>query len=665
MVQALLEKKKVLEAQDQQVELDILLDFLNKTKAQKMESYKTLKKQISCLDHDIATIEAQKESIPDVFDNSVFMKDSSKEAQKEANETALAGDVNTPKKLSKGLLSFSRNLSRFTRFNDFRVITTLKYGDLFNTSSIVSSIEFDKDDEYFATAGVTKKIKVFEYAQIAARDHVDVHAPVKEMTCRSKISCLSWNTYIKSQIASSDYEGIITLWDVNTGQDVMSMEEHEKRVWSVDFSRTDPTQLASGSDDTRVKLWSTTSRRAITTIESKANICCVKFNPSSSYLIAFGSADHHIHYYDLRHPKDPLFVFKGHRKAVSYVKFLNKDEIVSASTDSTLKLWNVNQNECVRTYVGHANEKNFVGLTVSGDYICCGSENNGVYTYYKTLSKPIVTHRFGANSGTTLSPSTDGLVVGQDNNEGSSFFFKGSVVEAINKAKKDEAMFVVLVYEQADTDLVDILEMDEEMALEFGDKCLVICIESTSDDAKNLKQFSQQPQAVVPKTSPNTLHQSRLVNPAPVAPKKTNSLKSPPVVKEPPPPPVYKSTTIVCKLTNGHPIKSEFAASDRLSDVKSFIDNSLDLLPSATITISSLDPNIKPTPAPEASPSSSNIKYTTSHEPENEGFLSGVKGYMSKFFTGWYEPSTPVSTTPSPAASKPAPRRGGIHTLSS
>ena len=46
----------------------------------------------------------------------------------------------------------------------------------------------------------------------------DVHCPVVEMSTRSKLSCLSWNKYIKAHIASSDYEGIITVWDVNTRQ---------------------------------------------------------------------------------------------------------------------------------------------------------------------------------------------------------------------------------------------------------------------------------------------------------------------------------------------------------------------------------------------------------------------------------------------------------------
>lgn len=34
----------------------------------------------------------------------------------------------------------------------------------------------------------------------------------------------------------------------------MEYEEHEKRVWSVDFSRVEPSMLVSGSDDCKVLL---------------------------------------------------------------------------------------------------------------------------------------------------------------------------------------------------------------------------------------------------------------------------------------------------------------------------------------------------------------------------------------------------------------------------
>jgi hypothetical protein len=37
----------------------------------------------------------------------------------------------------------------------------------------------------------------------------------------------------------------------------------------------------------------------------------------------------------------------------------------------------------VRTFRGHKNEKNFVGLSVNNEYIACGSETNEVFAYHK------------------------------------------------------------------------------------------------------------------------------------------------------------------------------------------------------------------------------------------------------------------------------------------
>lgn len=288
---------------------------------------------------------------------------------------------------------FTDCLSKFTRYSSLRPLATLSYADVYNGSSIVSSIEFDKDNDYFAIAGVTKKIKVFEYGTVI-RDAVDIHYPVHEMVCNSKISSVAWSAYHKGVLASSDYEGTIALWDVFQGVKTKLYQEHEKRCWSVDFNRMDPKLIASGSDDAKVKIWSTNQENSVTCIEAKANVCCVKFSPTKVYNLAFGSADHCVHYYDLRNTRTAVNVFKGHRKAVSYTKFLTADEIVSASTDSQLKLWNVEKPHCLRTFRGHINEKNFVGLAATEDYITCGSENNSVFVYYKGLSKQLFTFKF-------------------------------------------------------------------------------------------------------------------------------------------------------------------------------------------------------------------------------------------------------------------------------
>jgi WD40 repeat protein len=48
---------------------------------------------------------------------------------------------------------------------------------------------------------------------------------------------------------------VVALWDANANMELMQYEEHAKRVWAVDFSRLDPTRLASCSDDGTVRVW--------------------------------------------------------------------------------------------------------------------------------------------------------------------------------------------------------------------------------------------------------------------------------------------------------------------------------------------------------------------------------------------------------------------------
>lgn len=94
---------------------------------------------------------------------------------------------------------------------------------------------------------------------------------------------------------------------------------------------------------------------------------------------------------------------------------MDERHVVSASTDSTLRVWDLmdfnNPEQTVMT--GHVNEKNFVGLATNGEHIVCGellecntddmnfilgSETNEVYTYYKKCRQPICSYDFSTDS---------------------------------------------------------------------------------------------------------------------------------------------------------------------------------------------------------------------------------------------------------------------------
>ncbi|XP_042505314.1 protein SPA1-RELATED 2-like [Macadamia integrifolia] len=314
--------------------------------------------------------------------------------------------------------AFFDGLCKYARYSKFEVCGTLRNGDLLNSANVICSLSFDRDEDYFAAAGVSKKIKIFEFSALL-NDSVDIHYPVIEMSSKSKLSCVCWNSYIKNYLASTDYEGVVQLWDASTGQDFSQFVDHEKRAWSVDFSQLDPTKLASGSDDCSVKIWNMNERNCIDTIRNVANVCCVQFSAHSAHLLAFGSADYMTYCYDLRNTRIPWCTLSGHGKAVSYVKFLDPETLVSASTDNSLKLWDLKKTSssglsttaCSLTFGGHTNEKNFVGLTVSDGYIACGSESNEVYAYYRSLPMPLTSHKFGS-----IDPIT-GKETGDDNGQ--------------------------------------------------------------------------------------------------------------------------------------------------------------------------------------------------------------------------------------------------------
>ncbi|XP_058096065.1 protein SUPPRESSOR OF PHYA-105 1-like [Magnolia sinica] len=318
------------------------------------------------------------------------------------------------KKPTDHLGSFFDGICKYARYSKFQVRGILRNSDLLNSANVICSLSFDRDEEYFAAAGVSKKIKIFEIGSLL-NNTVDIHYPVIEMSSKSKLSCVCWNSYIKNYLASTDYDGVVQLWDASTGRGFSRYTEHQKRAWSVDFSRVDPTKLASGSDDCSVKLWSINEENCISTVRNVANVCCVQFSSYSTHLLAFGSADYNIYCYDLRTTRVPWCTLAGHGKAVSYVKFLDPGTLVSASTDNTLKLWDLNKttpsgdstSACSLTLSGHTNEKNFVGLSVSDGYIACGSETNEVYAYYKSLPMPITSHKFGSIDPITRQETDD------------------------------------------------------------------------------------------------------------------------------------------------------------------------------------------------------------------------------------------------------------------
>ncbi|KAG1346470.1 protein SPA1-RELATED 4 [Cocos nucifera] len=269
--------------------------------------------------------------------------------------------------------AFFDGLCKYARHNKFEVRGSLKNVDILNSANVICSLSFDRDEEYFAAAGL----------------YNSAHTNSSVLWMVTVVYGFNFhpNCFVARLCNLIDMGGM-QLWDASTGQGFAQFIEHQKRAWSVNFSQVDPTKLASGSDDCSVKLWS-------------INEACFLNQSHTQELDNFQGI--------------PWCTLSGHGKAVSYVKFLDAETLVSASTDNTLKLWDLNRTNtgglsngaCTLTFSGHTNEKNFVGLSVSDGYIACGSETNEVYAYYKTFPMPITSHKFGSVDPITGQETSD------------------------------------------------------------------------------------------------------------------------------------------------------------------------------------------------------------------------------------------------------------------
>ncbi|KAL2944309.1 Protein SPA1-RELATED 3 [Bienertia sinuspersici] len=309
---------------------------------------------------------------------------------------------------------FLDSLCKYLSFTKLDAKADLKQGDLLNSSNLVCSVSFDRDGEFFATAGVNKKIKVFECDTLLSGDR-DIHYPVVEMACRSKLSSICWNSYIKSQIASSNFEGVVQSMKGESGL-LISLQQIQ-HCWQVEAMTVQSSSGVSIRQFYFCIWWMsalTLNGASIGTIKTKANVCCVQFPMDSGRSLAFGSADHKIYYYDLRNPRVPLCTLIGHNKTVSYIKFVDSSTLVSASTDSTLKLWDLSSCASrvvegpLHSFTGHTNMKNFVGLSVSDGYIATGSETNEVFIYHKAFPMPALSYKFNCVDPLSGNESDDG-----------------------------------------------------------------------------------------------------------------------------------------------------------------------------------------------------------------------------------------------------------------
>ncbi|PAA85717.1 hypothetical protein BOX15_Mlig029670g1 [Macrostomum lignano] len=144
------------------------------------------------------------------------------------------------------------------------------------------------------------------------------------------ITCLEmWRNLI---VSASD-DSTIRLWRADTGQLVRTLTGHIGGVWSTAIVDD---LLVSGSTDRTVRVWC--MKTGICRHTLAGHVSTVRCLAGRGSHVTSGSRDTSLRVWDL-HTGACQVVLHGHRAAVRAVQWLSDSELVSASYDSTVRVW--------------------------------------------------------------------------------------------------------------------------------------------------------------------------------------------------------------------------------------------------------------------------------------------------------------------------------------
>lgn len=227
--------------------------------------------------------------------------------------------------------------------------------ELLNTKGTLSGLVYSIIDLSSFTPGLIccgnfNSISFFQMPSLESKYSLDGHT--------SYIwSLVHLKRYKLEYIASGSQDTSIKVWDISRKECVMTLKGHQSWVVSLSAFAYNANYLLSASHDNTLRIWDLsnpfTSTRTIPNVYGKL---CGNTPIYNQALIVYGNNSHHVVLYDYQ--KNSIAMeLKGHSELVNHFADLGafqRNYIGTGSDDTTIKIWNIQTGNMVTSFHGHS-----------------------------------------------------------------------------------------------------------------------------------------------------------------------------------------------------------------------------------------------------------------------------------------------------------------------
>jgi WD40 repeat protein len=226
----------------------------------------------------------------------------------------------------------------------------------------------EEDSERLGHLIVNHKFDQFEITKESGKLIRTLKGPTELVHCIEQIDDFS-------KIVTCSIDFTIKIWSTESGECLKTLTGHSHCVGKLLISN-DKKHLISGSLDECVKIWDIENDfECVQTLKQEHFVSSLCILPSNILVCGLGNGK--ITKYNKNLDSfTKIDSFKAHESGVWGLKHFSSSQIVSGSCDGKIKVWDLETNECLRTFSSNTEPIEFLEISLDRSKLYSGSVIN-------------------------------------------------------------------------------------------------------------------------------------------------------------------------------------------------------------------------------------------------------------------------------------------------